>query len=86
MSTVQRVRLAAASDVPGQGVSRAVERLNIITRSGTRMDAPWHYASTTDGGKPAYGIDELALDWCLRSGVKLDVRDLIRVVAIFEED
>ncbi|NUT85003.1 hypothetical protein HNO91_01125 [Pseudomonas corrugata] len=84
MSTVQRARCASAS-VPGQE-ARAVERLSIITRSGTRMGAPWHYACTTDGGKPAYGIDELPLDWCLRSGVKLDVRGLIRAVAIFEED
>ena len=40
------------------------------------MDAPWHYASTTDGGSPAYGIDELPLEWCLQPGVKLDFRDL----------
>ncbi len=53
----------------------AAERLQITTHSGTHMDAPWHYASTTDGGKPAYGIDELPLDWCLQPGVKLDFRD-----------
>lgn len=52
----------------------AAERLQITTHSGTHMDAPWHYASTTDGGRPAYGIDELPLDWCLRPGVKLDFR------------
>ncbi|HCT07204.1 MULTISPECIES: cyclase family protein [unclassified Pseudomonas] len=60
-------------DMPGQE-AWAAERLNITTHSGTHMDAPWHYASTTDGGKPAYGIDELPLDWCLRPGVKLDFR------------
>ncbi|MEP4892280.1 MAG: cyclase family protein [Aliiglaciecola sp.] len=52
----------------------AAERLDITTHSGTHMDAPWHYASTTDGGKPAYGIDELPLEWCFQSGVKLDFR------------
>lgn len=52
----------------------AGEFLTITTHSGTHMDAPWHYASTTDGGKPAWGIDELPLDWCLRPGVKLDFR------------
>lgn len=62
-------------DMPGQE-AWAAERLNITTHSGTHMDAPWHYASTTDGGKPAYGIDELPLDWCLRPGVKLDFRYL----------
>lgn len=56
------------------GESWAGETLHITTHSGTHMDAPWHYASTTDGGKPAYGIDELPLEWCLQPGVKLDFR------------
>ncbi|MBH3470594.1 cyclase family protein [Pseudomonas putida] len=62
-------------DLPGNE-SWAAERLSITTHSGTHMDAPWHYASTTDGGKPAYGIDELPLEWCLKPGVKLDFRHL----------
>ncbi|HGM5583151.1 TPA: cyclase family protein [Pseudomonas putida] len=62
-------------DLPGRE-AWAAERLQITTHSGTHMDAPWHYASTTDGGKPAYGIDELPLEWCLRPGVKLDLRHL----------
>ncbi len=40
------------------------------------MDAPWHYASTTDGGKRAMTIDEMPLDWFLRPGVKLDFRHM----------
>lgn len=60
--------------LPGEE-SWAAERLDITTHSGTHMDAPWHYASTTDGGKPAYGIDKLPLDWCFRPGIKLDFRD-----------
>lgn len=51
-------------------------RLNITTHSGTHMDAPWHYASTTNGGQPVFGIDELPLEWCLQPGVKLDFRHL----------
>ncbi|MCU0125027.1 cyclase family protein [Pseudomonas vlassakiae] len=62
-------------DLPGNE-SWAAERLSITTHSGTHMDAPWHYASTTDGGKPAYGIDALPLEWCLKPGVKLDFRHL----------
>lgn len=62
-------------DLPGDE-SWAAERLQITTHSGTHMDAPWHYASTTDGGKPAFGIDELPLEWCLQPGVKLDFRHL----------
>ncbi|MDX9875361.1 MAG: cyclase family protein [Spongiibacteraceae bacterium] len=57
------------------GEAWAGEFITLTTHSGTHMDAPWHYASTTDGGKPAWGIDELPLDWCLRPGVKLDFRD-----------
>ena len=64
----------ALEDLPGQE-AWAAERLQVTAHNGTHMDAPWHYASTTDGGKPAYGIDELPLDWCLRPGVKLDFRD-----------
>jgi kynurenine formamidase len=54
----------------------AVEWLKLSTHNGTHMDAPWHYASTMDGGKPAIGIDELPLDWCFAPGVKLDFRYL----------
>lgn len=61
-------------DMPG-GEAWAGEFMQITTHSGTHMDAPWHYASTTDGGKRAFGIDELPLEWCLQPGVKLDFRD-----------
>jgi kynurenine formamidase len=62
-------------DLPGKE-AWAAEKLQITTHSGTHMDAPWHYASTTDGGAPAFGIDELPLEWCLQPGVKLDFRDM----------
>lgn len=52
----------------------AAEELCINTHNGTHMDAPWHYASTMDGGKRAIGIDELPLEWCFAPGVKLDFR------------
>jgi kynurenine formamidase len=65
----------APEDLP-DGEGWAVEDLRITTHSGTHMDAPWHYASTMDGGKPAYTIDQIPLDWCFRPGVKLDFRDL----------
>ena len=35
---------------------------------------PRHYSSTTNGGEPAFGIDELPLEWCLRPGVRLIFR------------
>ncbi|RBO84025.1 kynurenine formamidase [Marinomonas aquiplantarum] len=63
----------SAEDLPGQE-GWAVEDMVLTTHSGTHMDAPWHYASTTDGGNPSWGIDEMPLDWCLQNGVKLDFR------------
>ncbi|WP_028605579.1 cyclase family protein [Ottowia thiooxydans] len=62
-------------DLPG-GEAWAVERIDLSTHNGTHMDAPWHYASTMDGGQPAATIDEVPLDWCHRPGVKLDLRHL----------
>jgi kynurenine formamidase len=48
----------------------------LTTHNGTHLDAPYHFASTQDGGKPAKTIDEIPLGWCLRPGVKLDFRHL----------
>lgn len=52
----------------------AVEDLRLNTHSGTHLDAPWHYASTMDGGRPALTIDQIPLEWCCAPGVKLDFR------------
>ena len=53
----------------------AIERVNLITHNGTHLDAPYHFASTMDGGQRAITIDEVPLDWCFQPGVKLDFRD-----------
>ena len=60
-------------DLP-DGEGWAIERVDLATHNGTHLDAPWHYASTMDGGKPAATIDEIPLDWCFQPGVKLDFR------------
>ncbi len=53
----------------------AVEEITLSTHSGTHMDAPWHFHSTTDhGARRSPTIDEAALDLFLRPGVKLDFR------------
>lgn len=53
----------------------AVEVLELSTHSGTHMDAPWHYHSTTnDGARKSPTIDEAPLDLFLHPGVKLDFR------------
>ena len=57
------------------GEAWAIERVAITTHNGTHFDAPWHFASTMDGGKRALTIDEVPLEWCFCDGVKLDFRD-----------
>jgi kynurenine formamidase len=60
-------------DLP-DGEGWAVERATISTHNGTHLDAPWHFASTMNGGERAITIDEVPLDWCYQPGVKLDFR------------
>ncbi|HEX8302826.1 cyclase family protein [Sphingomonas sp.] len=61
-------------DLP-DGEAWAVEDVTLSTHSGSHMDAPWHYHSTTaKGTRPAPTIDEAPLDLFLRPGVKLDFR------------
>jgi kynurenine formamidase len=58
------------------GEGWAIENIQLTTHNGTHLDAPYHFASTQDGGQRALTIDEIPLDWCFRPGVKLDFRHL----------
>ncbi len=61
-------------DLP-DGEAWAVEEVRLSTHSGSHMDAPWHFHSTTDNGaRAAPTIDEAPLDLFWRPGVKLDFR------------
>ena len=61
-------------DLP-EGEGWAVEDIQLTAHSGSHMDAPWHYHSTTEGGAVrAATIDEAPLDLFFRPGVKLDFR------------
>ncbi len=78
----QETASAMAAMFPGlrpeqlpDGEGWALEEVRITTHNGTHLDAPWHYASTMDGGKRAITIDEVPLEWCLQPGVKLDFRN-----------
>lgn len=53
----------------------ANDHISLSTHGTTHVDAPWHYAATSEG-RPARTIDELPLDWFYGPGVVLDVRDL----------
>lgn len=55
------------------GTGWAVERLSISTHGTTHLDAPWHYAPTSEG-RPARTIDQIPLSWCFGPGVVLDMR------------
>ncbi|WP_339251698.1 cyclase family protein [Sporosarcina sp. FSL W8-0480] len=61
------------NDFP-DGKAWAVETINLTTHTGTHVDAPYHYAETSEG-KPARTIDELPLDWFFGDGVLLDFTD-----------
>lgn len=69
---------------PG-GEAYGIENVVATTHSGTHMDAPYHYASLSEG-KPARTIDQVPLDWCLRPGVCLDMTGIDRVRGILRED
>jgi kynurenine formamidase len=61
--------------VYSEGRGWAVEEIKAITHTGTHVDAPYHYAPTSEG-RPARTIDEVPLEWCLAPGVVLDVRHI----------
>ncbi len=60
-------------DLPNQEAF-ALEKVQLSTHNGTHVDAPWHYASTSEDGKPMPTIDEMPLEWFFGPGVKLDFR------------
>ena len=55
------------------GLGWAVEEIRASTHTGTHVDAPYHYAPTSEG-QPARTIDQVPLEWCFAPGVVLDVR------------
>ena len=68
------------------GEAWAAELISLSTHSGTHMDAPYHFASTMNGGERARTIDEIPLEWCLKPGIKLDFRDKADGYIIMPED
>lgn len=61
------------TDLPNEEAF-ALEHVRLSTHNGTHVDAPWHYASTSDRGEPMQTIDEIPLEWFFALGVKLDFR------------
>jgi kynurenine formamidase len=59
--------------VYSNGQGWAVEEVQAITHTGTHVDAPYHYGSTSEG-RPARTIDQVPLEWCFAPAVVFDVR------------
>src|SRR3989338_10676825 len=59
-------------DLP-DGEAWAVEEGQLNTHNGTHLDAPYHFASTQDGGQRAPTIDEGGLNRCFHPGRTLDI-------------
>jgi len=55
------------------GLSWANDFIGLSTHGTTHVDAPWHYAPTSEG-KPARTIDQLPLEWFFGDGVVLDMQ------------
>src|ERR1700730_3230018 len=62
-------------DLP-DGEGWAIERIDLITHNGTHLDAPYHYASSMDGGRRARTRHNVLLDCSFHPGVKLAFRRL----------
>ncbi len=72
-------------DLP-DGEGWAVERVTLSTHNGTHLDAPYHFASTMNGGERAITIDEVPLEWCFQPGVKFDFRHFENGYVITADD
>ncbi|NIS59645.1 MAG: cyclase family protein [Proteobacteria bacterium] len=55
------------------GLGWANDEIKLTTHGTTHLDAPWHYAPTSEG-KTAKTIDQVPLEWCYGDGVVLDMR------------
>ncbi|MBW3595670.1 MAG: cyclase family protein [Planctomycetes bacterium] len=55
------------------GAGWANDEIRLSTHGTTHVDAPWHYAPTSEG-KQAKTIDQVPLEWCFGPGVVLDMR------------
>ncbi len=55
------------------GLGWANDHLSLSSHGTTHLDAPWHFAPTSEG-RPAKTIDQVPLDWCYGPGLKLDLR------------
>lgn len=67
------------------GLGWSNDVLKMSTHGTTHVDAPWHYAPVSQGGR-ARTIDEIPLEWFQGRGVVIDVRHLSSDAAAGVED
>jgi kynurenine formamidase len=67
------------------GLGWANDVITLSTHGTTHVDAPWHYAPSSEG-KPAKTIDQVPLEWFYGAGVVLDMRHKARDEAASVED
>lgn len=64
-------------DLPG-GEAWAVEHVELSTHNGTHLDAPYHFASTMDGGEKAITVDDIQAE-LKRIGYEIKPFDIVLV-------
>ncbi len=67
------------------GAGWAVDTIRLSTHGTTHLDAPWHFAPTSEG-RPARTIDQVPLEWCYGPGLVVDMRAKGHGEAILAED
>lgn len=72
------------SDFP-DGMLWANGSVKLGEHTGTHLDAPIHYAPTSEG-VPSRTIDQIPLEWCFGDGVVLDFHNKPTGYAITEQD
>ena len=73
-----------SKDLPG-GLGAAAELVTLSSHAGTHVDAPWHYAPTSEG-RTAKTVDQVPLEWFFSDGVLLDMRHKPNGSAVTVED
>lgn len=63
----------------------AMDKVSMTPHEGTHLDAPWHFAPTSEG-KPSKTIDQIPLEWCYSDGVVLDFHHFERERPILVDD
>jgi len=63
-------RLTRTSFPDGEFISH--EFVNLSVHTATHLDAPAHFGTMSEG-RPSKTIDEIPLEWCFGSGVRLDI-------------